>query len=114
MPRARVFTVPSGAPFERRLILARLVQRWAAEVDRALLRLGPDIPFMVPASPADAVSLAGDLEKLMDALTLEQVPWDDLQRAVEVEFSHYFEITLRFVRIAVENWPKILEARGAS
>src|SRR4051794_4257305 len=73
---------PPIAPTERRLILARLVQRWAAEVDRAVLRLGPDIPFMVPASPADAVNLAGDLERLMDALTLEQVPWDDLQRAV--------------------------------
>src|SRR4051812_49687762 len=45
---------PPIAPMERRLILARLIQRWAAEVDRALLRLGPRIPLIVPASPAHA------------------------------------------------------------
>src|SRR5918998_1013915 len=45
---------PPIAPLERRLILTGLIQRWAAEVDRALLRLGPD-PFLVPSSPADAV-----------------------------------------------------------
>jgi ATP-dependent helicase/nuclease subunit B len=105
---------PPIPPVERRLILARLIQRWAAEVDGGRLPLEPETPFRVPAGPADALSLAGDLEKLMDALTLEDVPWDDLATAVEIEFSHYFELTLKFVRIAAENWPKILEARGAS
>ena len=33
-----------------------------------MLQLGPDVPFLVPASPADAVNLAGDLETLMDCL----------------------------------------------
>lgn len=105
---------PPIPPLERRLILTRLVQRWSLEVDRDLLRLGPGIPFMVPASPADAVSLAGDLESLMDAFTTEDIAWDELSRAVEADYSKYFEITAKFVRIAAENWPRILAERGAS
>jgi ATP-dependent helicase/nuclease subunit B len=105
---------PPIAPLERRLILTGLIQRWAAEVDRTLLRLEPGTPFLVPSSPADAVGLAASLERLMDAFTSEDIPWDDLAQAVEADFSKYFEITLKFVRIAAENWPKILAERGAS
>jgi ATP-dependent helicase/nuclease subunit B len=105
---------PPIPPLERRLILTRLVQRWSREVDRDLLRFGPGIPFMVPASPADAVNLAGDLEALMDAFTTEEIPWDAIAAAVEADYSRYFAITLDFVRIAAENWPRILAERGAS
>jgi ATP-dependent helicase/nuclease subunit B len=105
---------PPIPPLERRLILTRLVQRWSAEVDRDLLRLGPGIPFMVPASPADAVNLAGDLEALMDSFTTEDIAWEDLAAAVDAEYSKYFEITLRFVQIAAEHWPSILAERQAS
>ncbi|MET0532072.1 MAG: double-strand break repair protein AddB, partial [Microvirga sp.] len=105
---------PPIPPLERRLILTRLVQRWSAEVDRALLQLGPEIPFMVPASPADAVNLAGDLETLMDAFTTEGIDWHALELAVDADYSKYFEITRHFVQIASENWPKILGERQAS
>jgi ATP-dependent helicase/nuclease subunit B len=105
---------PPIAPLERRLILTRLVQGWSAQIDRNLLRLGPGVPFLVPASPADAVSLAGDLEALMDAFTTEGVGWDKLAGAVEADYSRYFEITRDFVRIVAENWPRILSDRGAS
>jgi ATP-dependent helicase/nuclease subunit B len=105
---------PPIPPLERRLILTRLVQRWSAEVDRALLQLGPEIPFMVPASPADAVNLAGDLETLMDAFTTEGIDWHALELAVDADYSKYFEITRHFVQIASENWPMILNERQAS
>jgi len=105
---------PPIPPLERRLILTRLVQRWSAQVDRALLQLGPEIPFMVPASPADAVNLAGDLETLMDAFTTEGIDWHALELAVDADYSKYFEITRHFVQIASENWPKILAERQAS
>jgi ATP-dependent helicase/nuclease subunit B len=101
-------------PLERRLILARLIQHWSKTVDRDLLRLDPGAPFLVPSSPADAVALAADLELLMDSLAIEEVPWTEIAEAVETEFSHYFRITLDFVRIAVESWPAILAGRGAS
>ncbi len=69
---------------------------------------------MVPGSPADAVNLAGDLEALMDAFTTEGVDWHALEEAVDADYSAYFAITRRFVAIASENWPKILEERQAS
>jgi ATP-dependent helicase/nuclease subunit B len=105
---------PPIPPLERRLILTRLVQRWSAEVDRSLLQLGPGVPFMVPASPADAVGLAGDLETLMDAFTTEGIDWHALERAVDSDYSEYFRITRHFVQIASENWPGILAERQAS
>ncbi|MFY9290451.1 MAG: double-strand break repair protein AddB, partial [Methylorubrum rhodinum] len=103
---------PAVAPLERRLILARLVQRWAETVDRELLPIDDEVPFLVPSSPADAVALAADLEGLMDALTVEGLPWNEIGAAVEAEHSRYFGLTLDFLRIAAENWPGILAARS--
>ena len=103
---------PAVAPLERRLILARLVQKWAETVDRELLPIDDEVPFLVPSSPADAVALAADLEGLMDALTVEGLPWNEIGAAVEAEHSRYFGLTLDFLRIAAENWPGILAARS--
>ncbi len=105
---------PPIPPLERRLILARLVQRWAEEVDRRLLPIDDDVPFLVPSSPADAIGLAGDLERLMDALTVEGLPWEEIGAAVEAEHSRYFGLTLDFLKIAAESWPKILHERSLS
>jgi ATP-dependent helicase/nuclease subunit B len=105
---------PPIAPLERRLILAWLIQGWARTIDRSLLKLRPEMPVLVPSSPADAVALAGDLEALMDSLTIADVPWGEIASAVESDVSEYFKLTLEFVRIAVESWPCILADRGAS
>ena len=103
---------PSIPALERRLILARLVQKWAETVDRELLPIDDEVPFLVPSSPADAVALAADLEGLMDALTVEGLPWSEIASAVEAEHSRYFRLTLDFLRIAAEHWPEILAARS--
>ena len=105
---------PAMPPLERRLILARLVQGWAEAVDRTLLPIDDDVPFLVPSSPADAIGLAADLERLMDALTVEGLPWAEIGSAVEAEYSRYFGLTLDFVKIAAEAWPGILAERGMS
>ncbi len=47
----------------------------------------------------------------MDALTVEGLPWSEIAGAVEAEYSRYFGLTLDFVKIAAENWPKLLDAR---
>ena len=103
---------PPIAPLERRLILARLIQRWLAQTSRT--DSGAGVPLVAPASPAEALALAGDLEQLMDGFAIEGVPPDALGAAVEVDLSHYYAKTLEFVGIAVENWPRILAERGAS
>lgn len=105
---------PSLGETERRLILTRLVLYWARAVDRALLRLDDREPLLVPASPADAFALAGDLARLMDTLTTEGVPWSALAALVEERHSQYFAITLEFLKIAAEQWPDILSERHAS
>jgi len=105
---------PPLPQLERRLILARLVRSWAQAVDRTLLPIDDEVPFLVPSSPADAIGLAADLERLMDALTVEGLPWEEIGTAVEQEHSRYFGLTIDFLRIAAENWPRILHERGAS
>ncbi len=105
---------PPLPPLERRLVLSRLVQKWAEAIDRKLLPLDDDVPFLVPSSPADAVGLAADLERMMDALTVEGLPWSEIGAAVEAEHSRYFGLTLDFLKIAAENWPGILATRRLS
>ncbi|MGV6871088.1 double-strand break repair protein AddB [Pseudochelatococcus sp. B33] len=105
---------PALGDTERRLILTRLVLAWARAVDRALLHLDEREPLLVPASPADALALAGDLARLMDSLTTEDVPWNALKSLVEERHSRYFAITLEFLKIAAEQWPGILAGRNVS
>lgn len=108
-------SLPPIPPLERRLLLAQLVQRWAAKVsEEADPDLAPGVPFVVPASPAHALALAADLEALMDAFAIEGVSWGDVGGLVDGEHSRYFDRTLRFLRIAHEEWPGILRERGAS
>ncbi len=105
---------PPIAPLERRLLLAGLIQKFASEVARMRVEDSPTASFIIPSSPADAVALAADLESLMDDFTFEDVPPARLADLVEAEFSHYFEFTLAFLRIATERWPAILAERNAS
>jgi ATP-dependent helicase/nuclease subunit B len=105
---------PAIGETERRLILTRLVLAWAKAVDRAMLRLDDHEPLLVPASPADALGLAGDLARLMDGLATESISWESLHGLVDDRYSRYYGITLDFLKIAADAWPQILAARGAS
>lgn len=105
---------PAMPSLERRLILSRLVQSWSNSIDRNLLPISDDVPFLVPSSPADSLCLAADLERLMDAITVEGLPWKEIGAAVEEEHSRYFGLTLDFLQIAAEHWPQILAERGLS
>ncbi len=103
---------PPIAPLERRLILGRLIREWAEALASQEARA--HAPKLVPTSAAAALRLAADLEALMDALAVHGIPWSDIGQAVDAGHSEYFKLTLDFLRIALENWPKILEERGAS
>ena len=105
---------PPIAPLERRLLLAGLIQKFARQIERMREEGSPTSGFAIPSSPADAVALAADLEALMDDFTFEDVPVERLVELVDAEFSHYFEFTLEFLRIATTAWPDILQERGAS
>jgi ATP-dependent helicase/nuclease subunit B len=100
---------PALAPLERRLLLARLVLQWASSAE---LRGAGGAP-LVAHSPAAALRLADDLTRLIDDMTTRQVPWDRLDEIVPERFDPYWQLSLKFLKIAREAWPAILKERSA-
>jgi ATP-dependent helicase/nuclease subunit B len=95
-------------PLERRLLLTQLVGKFAAT---AALRGGAAGVPLVAQTPAAACALADDLARLIDDMTMRGVSWDRLDDLVPEEFDDYWRLTLEFLRIAREQWPKILDDR---
>jgi ATP-dependent helicase/nuclease subunit B len=93
---------------ERRLLLAQLVTKWATS---PALHAAGGTP-LVAQTPAAACALADDLARLIDDMTTRGVSWDRLDDLVPDKFDQYWQLTLRFLQIAREEWPKILKARG--
>jgi ATP-dependent helicase/nuclease subunit B len=112
---------PQIEEIERRLLLAQLVINWSKAVDAAIVRVEPDggfvhdetEPFLVAATPAGAYTLAAELSALIDEFNIEGVTAAAVDRLVdEGDFEDYWRITTRFLAIALEEWPKLLEALG--
>src|SRR5216683_1970814 len=100
---------PPLGGLERRLLLARLVLKWAASI-------APDArgeAALVANNPASALALADDLARLMDDMTTRGVAWGRLDGLVPETLDRYWQLTLEFLQIARENWPKLLAERGA-
>src|ERR1700736_1849719 len=100
---------PALGPLERRLLLARLVLQWASSAE---LHGAGGAP-LVAHSPAAALRLADDLARLIDDMTTRQVPWDRLDEIVPERFDPYWQLSLKFLKIAREAWPAIVKERGA-
>jgi ATP-dependent helicase/nuclease subunit B len=100
---------PALGTLERRLLLARLVLQWAGSAE---LHGAGGAP-LVAHSPAAALRLADDLARLIDDMTTRQVAWDRLDQIVPERFDEYWQLSLRFLKIAREAWPAILKERGA-
>ena len=95
---------PQINPIDRRLALTRLALHW----QRALVAaVGGDdgVAVVIPASPADACWLAGDLERLLDGAAAEGVAWRDLAGLVPEDLARYWQLTLEFLRIVTDYWP---------
>src|SRR2546421_4841244 len=99
---------PAMARLERRLLLARLIAQWAGSTELHGARGAP----LVAANPAAALMLADELARLIDDMTTRQVPWDRLDELVPERFDPYWQLSLRFLKIAREAWPAILAERG--
>src|SRR5215471_5074766 len=94
---------------ERRLLLTQLVLKWAARIEPDQHGEAP----LVANNPASALALADDLARLMDDMTTRGVAWERLDRLVPEALDRYWQLTLEFLKIAREEWPKILAERGA-
>jgi ATP-dependent helicase/nuclease subunit B len=99
---------PELGGLERRMLLAQLVLQWAE-------RLAPQAgePPLIVHSPAAALALADDLARLIDDMTTRQVAWERLNDLVPENLDRYWQLTLDFLKVAGENWPKLLDERGA-
>jgi ATP-dependent helicase/nuclease subunit B len=98
---------PALGGLERRLLLARLITEWAKS---PALRADGGIP-LVAQTPAAACALADDLARLIDDMTMRDVPWDKFDKLVPDALDPYWQLTLKFLQIAREAWPAILHAR---
>src|SRR6266508_893412 len=95
---------PTLGPLERRMLLARLVLTCAG-------RIAPDKTgeaALVANNPASALALADELARLMDDMTTRGVAWERLDELVHENLDRYWQLTLEFLKIAREAWPKIL------
>ena len=99
---------PAMGALERRLLLARLITQWAHSPELHGARGTP----LVAGNPAAALTLADELARLIDDLTTRQVPWDRLDELVPDRFDPYWQLSLRFLKIARETWPAMLAERG--
>ncbi len=93
---------------ERRLLLTQLVAKWASS-PQLLAESGSPL---VAQTPAAACALADDLARLIDDMTMRGVPWERLDDLVPDQFDRYWQLTLRFLQIAREEWPKIQRDRN--
>jgi ATP-dependent helicase/nuclease subunit B len=99
------------APFERRLLLAELIVKWA---NTPAMHGAAGTP-LVANTPAAAMDLADDLARLIDDVTTREVGWekiDDLVREERPDLDRYWQLSLSLLRVLREQWPAILKERG--
>ncbi len=95
-------------PLERRLLLTQLIRKWAISPELHGAAGSP----LVAQTPAAACALADDLARLIDDMTMRGVPWQQLDELVPEELDAYWQLTLRFLQIAIRQWPAILKERN--
>src|ERR1700688_2522835 len=106
---AEALALPEAVePVERRLLLTQLITRWATSPELHGLSGAP----LVAQTPAAACALADDLARLIDDMTTRGVPWERLDKLVPDELDEYWQLTLKFLQIAIKQWPEVLCERG--
>ncbi|MER9230733.1 double-strand break repair protein AddB [Mesorhizobium sp. M0622] len=110
---AAIDLAPPIAAVERLLLLAPLVRAWKRRLPAHVAALF-DEEIVIPASAADAIWLARDLARLMDEIETEGTDWARLADLVTGNLAGWWQVTLDFLTIVTENWPKLLEERHRS
>ncbi len=95
--------------FERKTLLTHLILAWAQAEDKA----GANGSMMIAHSPSAAYAMADELARLQDDMITRKVAWSELDTLVPAEMDRYFEATLKFLKIASDNWPALLDERQA-
>src|ERR1700712_1944125 len=95
---------PALDGLQRRLTLARLVTAWATRLPQQDSSAAP----LVAGGPASMLALADDLARLIDDMVIRKVDWQSFNKLVPDEHDKYWQLTLEFLQIARERWPKYL------
>ncbi|HSR72607.1 MAG TPA: double-strand break repair protein AddB, partial [Kiloniellales bacterium] len=90
---------PAMPPLERQLLLGRLIRHWGRVRGQAP---GED----------QAVRLAAELARLLDQVETEGLDLAGLETLVPEAYAEHWQITLRFLRILMEQWPAVQAERG--
>ncbi|HEX6002293.1 MAG TPA: double-strand break repair protein AddB [Hyphomicrobiaceae bacterium] len=100
---------------ERQLLLTMLVHKWAGATQQGSLEpYLPDEAYGATGarSPAQAVRLARELARLIDALETEGIDFARLISLVDAEHTEQWQRTLDFLNIALTFWPAHLAESG--
>ncbi|WP_332065254.1 double-strand break repair protein AddB [Bartonella sp. CB189] len=94
---------------ERLLLLARLIRPWKENLPTHLRAMFNTDNVLIPAHTADAIWLAQDLANLMDEIEIESADWSKLKEIEPDMVAEWWQITLNFLTIITQSWPKILQ-----
>jgi ATP-dependent helicase/nuclease subunit B len=103
---------PAIGALRRRLALMRLVLAFGQRLSTATLLEGGDDTGIYAMTPGQASHLAADLARLMDFVESEQVPLADLRAIGPDEFAEHWQLTVEFLKILTEQWPRYLADNG--
>lgn len=104
---------PPVSRLERLLLLGELVRAWRRRLPAHVAGMFEE-EVVIPTSAADAVWHARHLCELMDEVETEGADWSKLAGLVADDLAGWWQVTLDFLAIIVEQWPAILAARGQS
>ncbi|TPJ45025.1 double-strand break repair protein AddB [Mesorhizobium sp. B2-6-5] len=112
-PTAAIDLTPPIAATERLLLLTPLVRAWKRRLPAHVAALFAE-EIVVPASTADAIWLARDLAGLMDEIETEGTDWAKLAGLVSGNLAGWWQVTLEFLGIVTDAWPRFLEENDRS
>ncbi|MER9327768.1 double-strand break repair protein AddB [Mesorhizobium sp. M0488] len=112
-PSAAIDLAPPIAATERLLLLTPLVRAWKRRLPAHVEALFSE-EIVIPASTADAIWLARDLAALMDEIETEGSDWTRLTALVTGNLAGWWQVTLEFLGIVTDAWPRFLEERDRS
>ncbi|WP_292134796.1 double-strand break repair protein AddB, partial [Mesorhizobium sp.] len=104
---AAIDLAPPISATERLLLLTPLVRAWKRRLPAHVAALFAE-EIVIPASTADAIWLARDLARLMDEIETEGTDWAKLTDLVTGNLAGWWQVTLEFLGIVTEAWPKFL------
>ncbi|MFO1088830.1 MAG: double-strand break repair protein AddB [Hyphomicrobiales bacterium] len=93
-------------PFERRFILAQMIDHWAGRFPQTALAQ------TTRASAAQALALADALGRLIDGFEIGDVPLTRMAELLEFETPEHLAEAIAFLQIVRDEYPRRLAARG--